>query len=198
MKPLAIGITAGDPNGIGPEVALKAALQPQPANRRLVLVGHRGVWERAAAQLGRRLPPEIPDLAPPLPRRATWDPDMAPPPAYRPGQVRADAVLEERLVGAGEDGDFNGGVGVLELETGPAAVLAVELEHDVGDEGAEHGDLAGAALAVPLVVALGWAPGAVGTGFSEARRESLVLGLDLGDRAEHRGDRRIPADRVVG
>ena len=31
MKPLAIGITAGDPNGIGPEVALKAALQPQPA-----------------------------------------------------------------------------------------------------------------------------------------------------------------------
>ena len=92
MKPLAIGITAGDPNGIGPEVALKAALQPQPADRRLVLVGHRSVWERAAAQIGRRLPPEIPGLEPPLPRRATWDPDMAPPPAYRPGQVRADAA----------------------------------------------------------------------------------------------------------
>ena len=43
MKTLAIGITAGDPNGIGPEVALKAALQPQPANRRLVLIGHRSV-----------------------------------------------------------------------------------------------------------------------------------------------------------
>ena len=92
MKPLAIGITAGDPNGIGPEVALKAALQPQPANRRLVLIGHRSVWARAAAQIGRRLPPEIPGLEPPLPRRATWDPDMAPPPAYRPGQVRADAA----------------------------------------------------------------------------------------------------------
>ncbi len=92
MKTLAIGITAGDPNGIGPEVALKAALQPQPANRRLVLIGHRSVWERAAAQIGRHLPPEIPDLEPPLPRRATWDPDMAPPPAYRPGQVRADAA----------------------------------------------------------------------------------------------------------
>ena len=92
MKPLAIGLTAGDPNGIGPEVALKAALQPQPANRRLVLIGHRAVWERAAARLGRNLPPEVPDLEPPLPRRCTWDPDMAPPPADRPGRVRADAA----------------------------------------------------------------------------------------------------------
>lgn len=92
MKPIAIGLTAGDPNGIGPEVALKAALQPQPAHRRLVLIGHRSVWERAAAQLGRPCPPEIPTLEPPLPRRGTWDPDMAPPPAHRPGRVRADAA----------------------------------------------------------------------------------------------------------
>ncbi len=92
MKPLAIGLTAGDPNGIGPEVALRAALRPQPANRRLVLIGHRAVWARAAAQIGRTLPPEVPDLEPPLPRRCTWDPDMAPPPAARPGQVRADAA----------------------------------------------------------------------------------------------------------
>jgi 4-hydroxythreonine-4-phosphate dehydrogenase len=92
MKPIAIGLTAGDPNGIGPETALKAALQPQPANRRLVLIGHRSVWERAAAQIGRHGPPEIPDLEPPLPRCATWDPDMAPPPLHRPGQVRADAA----------------------------------------------------------------------------------------------------------
>ena len=92
MKPIAIGLTAGDPNGIGPEVALKAARQPQPANRRLVLIGHRSVWERAAAQLGLPLPPEIPTLEPPLPRRCTWDPDMTPPPAHRPGHVRADAA----------------------------------------------------------------------------------------------------------
>ena len=85
MKTLAIGITAGDANGIGPEVALRAALQPQPANRRLVLIGHRGVWARAAQLIGRPLPPEVPDLEPPLPRRCTWDPDMAPPPAPRPG-----------------------------------------------------------------------------------------------------------------
>ncbi|MGD9782706.1 MAG: 4-hydroxythreonine-4-phosphate dehydrogenase PdxA [Kiritimatiellia bacterium] len=92
MKPVAIGITAGDPNGIGPEIALKAALQPQPANRRIVLIGHREVWERAAARIRRSLPPEIPGLEPPLPRRATWDPDMAPPPLHRPGHVRADAA----------------------------------------------------------------------------------------------------------
>ena len=92
MSILAIGITAGDSNGIGPEVALKAALQPQPANRRLVLIGHRIVWERAARQIGRPLPPEVPDLEKPLPRRCTWDPDMAPPPAWHPGQVRADAA----------------------------------------------------------------------------------------------------------
>ena len=92
MKTLAIGLTAGDPNGIGPEVALRTALQPQPANRRLVLIGHRSVWERAAAQLGRACPPEIATLEPPLPRRSTWDPDMAPPPAPRPGRVRADAA----------------------------------------------------------------------------------------------------------
>lgn len=92
MKTIAIGITAGDSNGIGPEVVLKAALQPQPANRRLVLIGHRSVWERAARLIGRACPPEIPDLEPPLPLRASWDPDMAPPPRHRPGQVRADAA----------------------------------------------------------------------------------------------------------
>jgi 4-hydroxythreonine-4-phosphate dehydrogenase len=92
MNTIAIGLTAGDPNGIGPEVALKTAFQPQPANRRLVLIGQRSVWERAAAQMHRRSPPEIPTLDAPLPRLCTWDPDMAPPPRHRPGQVCADAA----------------------------------------------------------------------------------------------------------
>ncbi len=92
MKILAIGITAGDPNGIGPEVALKAALQPQPDHRRLILIGHRSVWQRTAKQLHRKCPPEILTLARPLPRCSTWDPDMAPPPRHSPGKVRADAA----------------------------------------------------------------------------------------------------------
>lgn len=90
---LAIGITAGDPNGIGPEVALKATLQSQPANRRLVLIGHRSVWERAASQLHRRLPPEVHSLNAPLPPRCTWDPGMAPAPLARPGRIRIDSAL---------------------------------------------------------------------------------------------------------
>lgn len=92
MKTLAIGLTCGDPNGIGPEVALRAALQPQPASRRLVLIGPRPVWEHAAALIRRPLPPEIPDLSRPLPRCATWDPAPLPPPLHRPGRIRADAA----------------------------------------------------------------------------------------------------------
>ena len=92
MKTRAIGITAGDPNGIGPEVALRAALAPQPAGRRLVLIGHREVWERAARLLRRPPPPEVFTLAPPRPRCCTWDPDLAPPPRYRPGTPQADAA----------------------------------------------------------------------------------------------------------
>jgi 4-hydroxythreonine-4-phosphate dehydrogenase len=92
MTPLAIGLTAGDPNGIGPEVALAAALQPQPANRRLVLIGHRAVWEHAARAIRRPLPPEISSLDSPLPRCATWSPSPAPPPLHRPGRLHADAA----------------------------------------------------------------------------------------------------------
>lgn len=92
MKTLAIGVTAGDPNGIGPEIALRAAWRPQPANRRLVLIGHRTVWERAGAAIRRPVPPERLTLEPPLPRRCIWDPDMAPLPRHRPGQIHADAA----------------------------------------------------------------------------------------------------------
>ncbi|HHX98116.1 MAG TPA: 4-hydroxythreonine-4-phosphate dehydrogenase PdxA [Kiritimatiellia bacterium] len=92
MKTIAIGITAGDPNGIGPEVALRAVRARQPAGRRIVLIGHRPVWERMARQLGCPCPPEIATLAAPLPRCATWDPGMAPAPALHPGQIRAAAA----------------------------------------------------------------------------------------------------------
>ena len=92
MKRIAIGLTAGDPNGIGPEVSLRAALQPQPKNRSLVLIGHRSVWEHAAMQSGLACPPEVSTLESPLPRRCTWDPDMSPAPRQRPGAVRADAA----------------------------------------------------------------------------------------------------------
>lgn len=92
MPPIAIGLTAGDSNGIGPEVVLRTALQRHPAQRRLVLIGHRAVWERTASQLGGPCPPEIFTLAAPLPRCATWAPDSSPAPRARPGKIRADAA----------------------------------------------------------------------------------------------------------
>ena len=92
MPPIAIGITAGDSNGIGPEVVLRTALQRHPAQRRLVLIGHRTIWERTASQLGCLCPPKILTLDAPLPRCATWSPDPAPAPKARPGKIRADAA----------------------------------------------------------------------------------------------------------
>ncbi|NLB65093.1 MAG: 4-hydroxythreonine-4-phosphate dehydrogenase PdxA [Lentisphaerae bacterium] len=92
MKPIVIGCTAGDPNGIGPEVTLRAALQPQPRHRRIILIGHRPVWERAAEIIGHPPPPEIDSLDQPLPRRATWNPVATPAPRHCPGKIRADAA----------------------------------------------------------------------------------------------------------
>lgn len=107
-RPIRVAITCGDPNGIGPEVALKAALRAIPPARpsralSLVLVGPRPVWQNAAAVCGlpsSSLPPEVDALATPgpdasplsLPPLCTWDPAMAPVPRIRPGVVAADAA----------------------------------------------------------------------------------------------------------
>ena len=68
-----IGITMGDPAGIGPEVILKAAARTQE-RARLVVVGDPEVM----AETGRRLGSPAPPLAP-------WDPGA--PPKWRPGTV---------------------------------------------------------------------------------------------------------------
>ncbi len=48
-----LALAAGDPNGIGPEIALKAlAALPEDARGRITLFGPRSVLERTAAQLG--------------------------------------------------------------------------------------------------------------------------------------------------
>jgi len=49
----AVGITIGDPAGIGPEVALKAALDPRVRSKcRPVLVGPESIWKKAGRRLG--------------------------------------------------------------------------------------------------------------------------------------------------
>ncbi|HJS02858.1 MAG TPA: hypothetical protein VJ832_05240, partial [Variovorax sp.] len=51
--PRRIALAAGDPNGIGPEIALKAlAALAADARRRITLFGPRRVLERTAVQLG--------------------------------------------------------------------------------------------------------------------------------------------------
>ncbi len=104
--PARVAITSGDPNGIGPEVALKAArraLEGKGARKpSIVLVGPRAVWAEAMRVCGWQgpEPPEVEALATPgpdaqalpLPPLCTWDPAMAPMPRIRPGRVAADAA----------------------------------------------------------------------------------------------------------
>lgn len=112
-RPIRVAITSGDPNGIGPEVALKAAARAlgltdegygevSRRNLALVLVGPRTIWRHAlqVCHWQGTPPPEVdalatpgPDARPlPLPPLSTWDPAMAPAPRIRPGKVAADAA----------------------------------------------------------------------------------------------------------
>ena len=93
MKTRTVAVTAGDANGIGAEVALKAAWQERGAGTRIVLVGHRAVWERAAAACGAELPEEWDLLAGGGPEVYTWDPGMGPAPRCAWGKVRKDAAV---------------------------------------------------------------------------------------------------------
>lgn len=54
-----LGITMGDPSGIGPEVICRALVELDAQQReRLTLIGHRSTLERAAQANGLALPPE--------------------------------------------------------------------------------------------------------------------------------------------
>lgn len=51
-----LAVTGGDPAGIGPEIAIRAAVDRRLRRQtRMVLVGARSVWEKTAASLGLRL-----------------------------------------------------------------------------------------------------------------------------------------------
>jgi len=69
-------ITMGDPAGIGPEIALKAACgRKWPRNVHFVLVGCREVWMRCAAMINMPPPPECAAISRGnLPQVCTWEP----------------------------------------------------------------------------------------------------------------------------
>jgi 4-hydroxythreonine-4-phosphate dehydrogenase len=59
MKPRFIGITQGDPGGIGPEVVLKSLIKFLPLQRRgcyFLIIGHLAVFQRAAEMLALKVP----------------------------------------------------------------------------------------------------------------------------------------------
>ncbi len=92
-KTITLGITLGDANGIGPEIALKAACGASwPDRLKLVIVGSRSVVEAACRLCKCRMPPEW-DGAGRLPRArvAFWDPVGVAAPRVRTGTIQADA-----------------------------------------------------------------------------------------------------------
>lgn len=78
MSRVRIGLTLGDVNGIGPEVALKAAARRWPRSVELILVGSDSIARQQARRFG-------------LPVPAIWDPSPHRPLAWTPGRLDARA-----------------------------------------------------------------------------------------------------------
>jgi 4-hydroxythreonine-4-phosphate dehydrogenase len=93
-RPVRIGISAGDLNGIGPEVALKALTErPVPDNLRAVLIGSPSAFATPLRQL--RLPPLpawSPADGPPTAPVSLWNPAPRLAPVHRPGQLTVSAA----------------------------------------------------------------------------------------------------------
>lgn len=87
-----IGITLGDINGIGPEVALKSVFGTRwPAASRFVFIGHPGTLAQQARQIGLPAPREITALDQAHKSRVTvWDPAGIPL-RWKPGALIPEA-----------------------------------------------------------------------------------------------------------
>lgn len=92
--PIRVAITLGDVNGIGPEVAVRAASAPsRPRGVRIVLVGDSAAAAEAARAAGVPLPVPIGDpRAAFAGRMAVWTPPGGARLTLQPGVVRTDAA----------------------------------------------------------------------------------------------------------
>lgn len=89
-KPTRVGITLGDINGVGLEVALKAAhAHKWPADLQIVLVGSAPVVRAQAQKLGFPMPPVWSPGDDPAPRHklVVWDPDPSLRLRWTPGRI---------------------------------------------------------------------------------------------------------------
>ena len=112
-KRVTIGITLGDVGGIGPEVAVKAALQTRwPRDLRLVLIGSPSIVAEECRRAGYRTPPTVALTRKdrPAPRVSIWEPEPAAgSPSVRPGGVsRRAAELAAEWIYAGTAGALAG------------------------------------------------------------------------------------------
>ena len=92
--PPRIGITLGDINGVGPEVALKAAYRvARKCPCRIVLIGSSSAVRQQARAANLPVPPawSPSNGAAPSSKVVLWDPTPGQHPAWKPGAIRADA-----------------------------------------------------------------------------------------------------------
>jgi 4-hydroxythreonine-4-phosphate dehydrogenase len=91
--PIRVGITLGDINGIGPEVALKAALDHRwPTDVQIILIGSAATARWQAAEFGLPLPPLWDPDEPPRGKKVfIWDPTPQHQPVWQSGRIERDA-----------------------------------------------------------------------------------------------------------
>jgi 4-hydroxythreonine-4-phosphate dehydrogenase len=99
-----IGITLGDPSGIGPELVAQALAAASPSvRRRLVVFCDRAILERGAAIVGQSVPADVTILD-----RGELAPDMAPPGTPSGQGGLAQVAYLESAVAAARAGDIAG------------------------------------------------------------------------------------------
>ncbi|HMP76227.1 MAG TPA: 4-hydroxythreonine-4-phosphate dehydrogenase PdxA [Kiritimatiellia bacterium] len=109
-----VGITLGDVNGIGPEVALKAVYGRRwPAGTQFVFIGHPKVLAQQARRFGLREPPAASLADPPSGRAICWAPAHLPL-RWQPGKLdpAASAAAGEWIL-AGVDACLRGQLDAL-------------------------------------------------------------------------------------
>jgi len=122
-----IAVTMGDPGGIGPEIALKAAYHPKwPGFVRFVLIGDKNLWQKYARQLRLPCPDACKNIAETdLNKISIWDPIPCPAAKWQPGktgrQEGAASLLWIRAAVVGcQAGKFHG------LVTGPICKHSIQ------------------------------------------------------------------------
>src|SRR6185437_7935159 len=119
MQAPCLGITMGDPAGVGPEIIVKACRRLRPrldaGEMRLLVIGHRTALHAALSVLGDTEPfPDVPAPDVPAPDLAVDEPPPLPPPLPPLGML--SAADESKPIGFGQ----------VNPEAGRFAYLAVE------------------------------------------------------------------------